>query len=293
MTFDISWHKVAPKGKDAAMQIDVFEDGTGLQIAYSLAGPVDAPVIVFSNALGTNMSIWHDVRAALGAGFQTLIYDQRGQGASGNIMDDWGMSDHVSDLIHLIGHLGLGSVTLCGLSIGGQIAQGVAAERPDLVSGLILVATSTKSGFPDHWEIRASAVETGGMEAILQSVLERWCDRAILRDPQAIAPVQEMVLANDPVGYARSCRALGHTDLFDSTARLAVPAMAIAGAGDQVTPPDILRELSEIMVNCEFQIIRGAGHLVPVDKPTELTEVIAGFMARLPVEPTRSIPNLR
>ena len=275
------------------MEFEYFDDGTGLRIGYALNGPVDAPLIVFSNALGTNMSIWKNVRTELGTRFQTLVYDQRGQGVSSDVEGDWGMADHVADLAALMMHLGLSSAMICGLSIGGQIAQGLAAERPDLVAQLALVATSTKSGVPDQWAARANVARETGMEALLDAVMERWFEPAFLRDTERSDPIRKMVLANNPEGYAKSCLALGHTDLFDSTARLTVPSIAVAGLRDKAVPTDIVRELSEIMLDCEFRMIRGAGHIVPFDKPAELAAILISFAAVVKPAPVDAPPRIR
>jgi 3-oxoadipate enol-lactonase len=273
------------------MPIEYFEDGTDLRLAYRLTGSVELPVVIFVNALGTTMSIWDDVISAFDGNFQTLVYDQRGQGMSSVPSDNWGMVDHVRDLIALTENLGIESAALVGLSIGGQIAQGVAAERKKMVTQLVLINTGTKLGLSDHWNARADTVETVGMEGVLDIVLDRWFAKGFLDTDTKRARYGAMVLANNADGYAKSCRALGHTDLFDSTVRLSVQTLALGGSKDLATPPDMVRELSEIMQNCEFKLLKGAGHIACVDQPSLVADALLEFLSvEIPVskdEPPR------
>ena len=293
MTYTISCLGVRPKRKGSKMPIEYFEDGTGLRLAYRLTGSVDLPVVIFSNALGTTLSIWDEVIAALEGKFQTLVYDQRGQGMSSVPSDDWGMVDHVRDLIALMENIGVEKAALVGLSIGGQIAQGVAAERKNMITQLVLMNTGTKLGLTDHWSARADTVEANGMDGVLDMVLERWFAKGFLDTADKRARYGDMVLANDTDGYAKSCRALGHTDLFDSTARLSVQTLALGGSKDLATPPDMVRELSEIMQNCEFKLLKGAGHIACVDQPLLVADALLAFLSDEIAVPIDLPPRLR
>jgi len=74
------------------------------------------------------------------------------------------MGDLVADAGALLDHLGLREVVFVGLSIGGLIGQGLAAERPDLVKALVLADTAAKIGSPDLWHTRVEAIKI-------------WCER--------------------------------------------------------------------------------------------------------------------
>ena len=80
------------------------------------------------------------------------------------------IDDHVSDLASLVDHLGITSATICGLSVGGLIAQGLYHKRPDLVNGLILCDTAAKIGDAQMWNDRMAIVNEGGLDALVDGI---------------------------------------------------------------------------------------------------------------------------
>ena len=97
----------------------------------------EAPALVFINSLGTDFRIWDEVTDRLASDVTILNYDKRGHGLSGLGSGVASMDDHVDDLAGLLDHLGIDDVILCGLSIGGLIAQGFATRRPQALRALI------------------------------------------------------------------------------------------------------------------------------------------------------------
>ena len=103
-----------------------FVELNGIILNYKLINADSGkPVIVFSNSLGTDFRIWDDCVADLSADFAILLYDKRGHGLSSLGTPPYAIDDHVSDLAGLIEHLNITSATICGLSVGGLIAQGL------------------------------------------------------------------------------------------------------------------------------------------------------------------------
>ena len=72
--------------------------------------------------------------------------------------------------------------------------------------------------------------------------------------------------------------AIRDTDLMESTARLKLPTLALAGDEDGSTPPDLVRETAELIDGARFEVVRGAGHLPCVERPAETAALIARFM---------------
>ena len=105
-----------------------------------------APVLVFTNSLGTDFRIWDGVVDRLTGHFNILLHDKRGHGLSDMSPEPVRMADFISDLEALIDHHKISSAILCGLSIGGIISIGLAAKRPDLVRAMVLCNTAPKVG---------------------------------------------------------------------------------------------------------------------------------------------------
>jgi 3-oxoadipate enol-lactonase len=79
-------------------------------------------------------------------------------------------------------------------------------------------------------------------------------------------------------GYAGCCSAIAGTDFYTTTADLRLPAQVIAGDADGSTPPDLVRELAELIPGSRYDLIRGAGHLPCVEKPADYAEILARFL---------------
>ena len=119
---------------------------------------------------------------ALADDYRLVFYDKRGHGLSEATPAPYALTDHVGDLTALLDHLGIKSATIVGLSVGGMIAQGLAALRPDLVERLVLSDTAHKIGSDELWNARIDAVTNGGIASISDQILERWFTPAY-RDP--------------------------------------------------------------------------------------------------------------
>lgn len=245
-----------------------------------MSGPETAPALVFSNSLGTDFRIWDRVEALLRDRYRILRYDKRGHGLSDAPASAWGMQDNVHDLAALMDHLGLKSAAVCGLSVGGLIAQGLAAERPDLVRLLILSDTAAKIGSPDMWQKRIELVRKSGLAAISDDILRRWFSPGYIASA-AEFPLYRNMLVRTPVhGYATTCQAIADTDLYESTAALRLPTLAMVGDKDGATPPDLVRETADLIEGCRFDVIRGAGHLPCVEAPETVAALLSEFMAQ-------------
>lgn len=244
-------------------------------------GPTDAPALVFSNSLGTDFRIWDQVVAGLPAGLRIIRYDKRGHGLSDLPRGNWGMADHVADLAAVMDHFSVQNAVICGLSVGGMIAQGIAAERPDLVRALILCDTGAKIGTPDMWEDRVRMVQTHGLGAMADAVMERWFTPDFRANNPGFPIWRNMLCRTTPGGYAGTCQAIADTDLMESTSRLRLPSLGICGDQDGATPPDLVHETVALIPDSRFEVIKDAGHIPCVEQPQVKTGLIAGFLKEI------------
>ena len=103
-----------------------------LRLHYAESGDPDGVPLVFANSLGTDFRIWDPLLPHLPAGLRLLRYDMRGHGLSDAPEGEYYMGDLVAEAAGLMDSLGIAGAVFVGLSIGGVVAQGLAAERPDL-----------------------------------------------------------------------------------------------------------------------------------------------------------------
>ncbi len=259
------------------MQFARINDTT---IHYQLiGGPAGKPVIVFANSLGTDFRIWRDVIVRLAGDYAIVLYDKRGHGLSDVGQVPYSIEDHASDLIGLLDLLAIRNAFICGLSVGGLIAQSLYRSRPDLVQGLILCDTAHKIGTADSWNSRIAAVETSGIPNIVDAVMERWFTPAFRRPENTAYAGYCNMLARQPVeGYIATCGAIRDADYTEAAGKIAVPTICIVGDQDGSTPPDLVRSTAELIANARFEIIRDAGHIPCVEQPEALTSVIRAFI---------------
>ncbi len=251
----------------------------GATLHVRLDGPADGLPVLFANSLGTDLRVWDALMPHLPKGLRLIRYDKRGHGLSDLPLSEWGMADLVADASALLDALALRNVVVVGLSIGGIIAQGLAAERPDLVRGMVLLATAAKIGTPHMWEDRISAIRSGGIDPLADQILERWFSTSFRADrAQELRGWRNMLTRTDVEGYVRCAKAIADSDLLESTARLTLPAMAVAGTEDGSTPPDLVRETAGLIPDCSFHVVPGAGHLPCVEEPEHLASLIRDFL---------------
>jgi 3-oxoadipate enol-lactonase len=237
--------------------------------------------IIFINSLGTDFRIWDEIVSALDGEMQLLVYDKRGHGLS-DIGDIRSIDDHVDDLSALIDHFGLSKVVLCGLSVGGLIAQGFYRRRPEMVEGLILCDTAHKIGTTDSWNTRIATVESKGIQAIADGVLKMWFTPAFHAARSAeLDGYRNMMTRQALAGYIGTCAAVRDADFTDAARRIAVPTLCVAGDQDGSTPPDLVRSLADLIPGARFEIIRDAGHIPCVEQPKALIALIRGFTVSL------------
>lgn len=244
-----------------------------------IGGPADKPVLVFANSLGTDFRIWRDVIVRLAGDFPIVLYDKRGHGLSDLGQMPYSIEDHATDLAGLLDFLSVKDAVICGLSVGGLIAQSLYQRRPDLVRALILCDTAHKIGTADSWNARIAQVEAHGIESIVDAIMERWFTPAFRR-PENIdfAGYCNMLIRQPAAGYAATCAALRDADLTEAAARIAVPTICIVGDQDGSTPPELVLSTAKLIPNARYEVIKDAGHIPCVEQPEALSEVIRAFV---------------
>ncbi len=244
------------------------------QIYYELDGPVDAPVLLLSNSLGTTLDMWAPQIAQT---FRVLRYDTRGHGRSSVPPGPYSIAQLGGDLVNLLEHLGLDRVNLCGLSMGGITAMWLAVHHPERIERLVLSNTAAYIGPASNWSDRASAVIEKGMEPIVAAVVARWLTPDFARShPSQVAILQAMLRATDPAGYAANCLAVRDSDLRRDIARISAPTLIISGTGDLPTPPSDGLALAEAIAQSQYLELPAA-HLSNQEQPEQFNAAVVAF----------------
>jgi 3-oxoadipate enol-lactonase len=258
----------------------VFAQIDDISLHYSDQPAPGRPTLVFANSLGTDFRIWHGVADRLAGRFGLVFYDKRGHGLSELGDAPARIETHAADLAGLLDHLGVQRATLCGLSIGGLIAQSLYKARPGLIDRLILCDTAARIGTPEMWNGRIEAARGPGITTFADGVMEKWFTPAFHRGQAAeLAGYKAMLCRQLPEGYAAACEAIREADYTADAQAIAVPTLVAVGDQDGSTPPDLVRGLAEAIPQARFEIIAGAGHIPCIEQPDILAGLIVDFMA--------------
>jgi 3-oxoadipate enol-lactonase len=260
-----------------------FADIGGAVLHYELLGDPEASrVLVFSNSLGTDFRIWLPVFDELDDDLAILLYDTRGHGLSGLGKQPSTIEDHAQDVIDLCAYLDISKAVICGLSVGGLIAQGIWKLKPSLVEGLIFSDTAHKIGTADIWNSRIAAVEAGGIAALSGATLERWFTPEFHKKRATdLAGYRLMLERQSVAGYNGLCAAIRDADFSDVVPTISVPTLCLVGDQDGSTPPEIVRETANLIPGASFEIIKGCGHIPCVEQPEAFSRLLSRFLARL------------
>lgn len=245
---------------------------------YAVDGEPGGTGIVCANSLGTDLRIWNAVVAELGPGFRSLRYDKRGHGLTGCTPGPYTINQLATDLERLMDAAGFDDVILCGVSVGGQIAQALKALGTKRIRALVLCDTAAKIGTDEMWGQRIAALEAGGIAAISDAILERWFAPVFRSgDPEGLAGWGAMLLRTPLEGYVGVCGALRDADLTAEAGRIDVPTLVACGADDGATPPDMVEAFAGLIPGAKFVSIPAAGHLPSIEQPQALAAAMTAF----------------
>ncbi|MBK3745085.1 3-oxoadipate enol-lactonase [Paraburkholderia aspalathi] len=242
----------------------------------------ETPTIVFINSLGTDLRIWDAVKAQLGNDVTSLTYDKRGHGLSDIGATPYCIAMLAHDLSALLDHLGIKQAVICGLSVGGLIAQALYVARPDLVAGLVLSNTAHKIGTAQMWNDRIAAIEANGLASILDATMPRWFTSAFRTPDNPAFTLYCNMFTRQPLsGYVATCAALRDADYTVQAGQIKVPVICIVGDQDGATPPDLVRELASLIRQSRFEEIAASGHIPCVEQPKAYAALLHAFIQSL------------
>ncbi|HJZ66147.1 MAG TPA: 3-oxoadipate enol-lactonase [Candidatus Acidoferrum sp.] len=256
-----------------------FADLSDVCIHYSLTGLESAPVLVLSNSLGSNLSMWDLQLPSFNSRYRLLRYDTRGHGQSSAPTGPYSIELLANDVLHLLDALHIDRVHFCGLSMGGQTGIWLGIHASQRLNKLILCNTGAKIGSPESWNSRIDAVFASGMTDVSATVISRWFTPAFTSgQPEIVASTKAMLESANPPGYTASCAAVRDYDAREQLASISVPTLVIAGDQDQSTPPADGRFIASNIPGARFALL-SAAHLSNIEAATKFNSAVEDFLA--------------
>ncbi len=263
----------------------------GVNLAVDQKG--EGLALLFIHGYPLNRTMW---RHQLGAfpGWRTIAPDLRGMGESDAPDLGYSMATYADDLISLLDSLGVNEAVICGLSMGGYIAMEILRQYRQRVRGLVLMDTRMEADSSEGRKARDTAAQAArdkGAAAIADAMLPKLFASA---EPEKVGPawneVRQMILTTPVPGIVGALSAM--RDRPDSTGLLPtleeIPALVVVGEDDRITPYASARAMAELLPMGRLEVIGGAGHLPPLERPDEVTRALADFLGS--VSPVSAAP---
>lgn len=259
-------------------------DVDGARFAWREAG--DGPLVVLLHGLGGSRISWEPQLAGLSDRWRVAAWDMPGYGRSAPLTTEpvtfRALADAAADWIDAVGEH---AAHVVGISMGGMVAQYLAAWHPDRVRSLTLLATSPKFGMdgtqPDEWRAARLAALDEGLEPVdfAERVLRSLAgpnitDAAFEQQRAAMARVAGAALR-------RSIDCLVTHDTTHLLGGIHHPTLVAVGALDLETPLAYSEHLARHLPDARLQVVADAGHLLNVEAPDRVNELIAAHLTSL------------
>ena len=249
-----------------------------LRMYYELDGPPNAPTLVLSNSLGTNLSLWDSQLSVFSQSFRVLRYDSRGHGQTSVTQGEYSVEVLGRDVLQLLDALNLQRVNFCGLSIGGMTGMWLGVNAPQRLENLVLSNTAPKIGKLDTWNERIRTVREGGTKAVAQQVVERWFTPDFRASyPDQVGKTRSMIESTTTDGYTGSCAAVRDFDFWEKVGTIRAKTLVIAGTHDLSVPPSDAQKLAKQILGARY-IELPAAHISNVEAASRFTNAVSTFL---------------
>ncbi|WWR57650.1 3-oxoadipate enol-lactonase [Saccharopolyspora sp. SCSIO 74807] len=247
---------------------------------YELTGPEGAEVVVLSNSLGTDLSLWDDQEPALAERFRVLRYDQRGHGRSSAPPGPYGLADLGGDVLELLDSLGIERAHFAGVSLGGMTGMWLAERHPDRIGRLALLCTSASLTPASAWRERAAQAREHGTKSLVDGSVSRWFTPATAAKPEIAEKFGNMVTECSDEGYAGCAEAIAEMDLLPKLGEITAPTLVIAGRDDPATPPPHAELIGAEIPGAQVEILSDASHLANAERPEPVNRLLLHHFTR-------------
>jgi 3-oxoadipate enol-lactonase len=252
-------------------------------LAFDRAGPAGALPVLLLHGIGGGRRIWRGaVDALAAAGFDAIAVDLPGYGDSA-ALPAGGIAHMAQAVLALMDALALPRAVVLGHSMGGMVAQEIAATAPRRIAGLVLACTSPAFGRADgEWQARFVAerlapLDAGlGMAGLAAALVPPMLSPAAA--PGARAAAEAVMAAVPEATYRTVLAAIVAFDRRAALPAIGVPTLCLAGEHDRTAPPHVLQGMAQRITGAAFVGLAGTGHIANVEQPQAFTDAVVGFL---------------
>ena len=287
----------------------------GIALEVEDHGPPQGEPLLLIMGLGMQLLGWHEdfVQTLVGRGFRVIRFDNRDIGLSRSfdaagvpnlaiasirfalgmrVKSSYSLADMAADSAGVLDALGIARAHVCGASMGGMIAQHLAASRPDRVRSLTLMMTTSGSRrLPGpSMKVRGALISRPDATSI-EGIVEHYVKLYGLIGSPAYPASKEYLRERFTVSVKRSYRPAGTARQMVAIAAdgdrsrilpaIRVPTHVIHGDADVLVPTPAGRDLAARIPGASLDIVPGMGHDLPKELWSRFAEGIAGVAARV------------
>jgi 3-oxoadipate enol-lactonase len=239
--------------------------------------------IILLHCLGVDQRLWQFATPDLSSSFETLSYDFAGHGTSSVPQTGYSVEDLAGQLAEIVRAQSLDKAHVCGISLGGLVAQRFAARYPKLVDKLVLVDTTPR--YTDEmqavWRERAATARQRGVSVMIDHLLQVWFTPAfVAAEGPVIRYVRKCFEAASGEGYALACEALGAADLRPILRSIAAPTLVVCGREDLPSFIEAADLLSREIGKAELLWLEPARHASILEQPKDFMAALLPFLNR-------------
>jgi non-heme chloroperoxidase len=244
----------------------------------------EGPTVVLAHCWTGSRAVWAPVAARLVEdGRRVVLYDHRGHGASTRGTTDLTVARLGDDLATVLETLDVRDGVLAGHSLGGMTAMAMTIDHPEVAAERLRAQVLVATG--------ASGVAAGLVGALYMRLTgERWAERimagragpavtrmAVGREPRLahLVATRDDFVAMPAADRLALLRAMSAMDLSAGLAGVTVPTTVVIGRRDLLTPPSLGRAVARSIPDARLVEVPGGGHMLPLEAPDLLAELIA------------------
>jgi len=254
-----------------------------IPLNYAEAGNSNNHTIIFAHPVLWGAEMFESMISELAKDFHVVAVDIHGHGQSG-YRNSLTLDDMTDDFYRLIEKLDLQNITWFGYSIGGMLGMRLALAHPEKVDSLILMATNAHLDAPEIkqqtlqlWEMFCDGHREDIVDAGLQFLFAR---KTYENQPGLIEHFRnKLVNFKEADGmFAAALAVFERDDIGDNISTIKAPTLVIAGQEDLTATPQEAEFIASVIPNAQLEIIEDANHLLSVEKPREVLEIIRAFL---------------
>jgi pimeloyl-ACP methyl ester carboxylesterase len=262
-----------------------FVRTNGIQLSYQRSGRGDPVLLIMGSGAAGHVWTTHQTPALHRAGYESIVFDNRGIGGSDAPDGKYTLDELVADTRGLIEALDLGPCRIVGTSMGSMIAQELALTSPGLVRCAVLLATRARSDVlrqalqAGEAALRENGIQLPPAYDAARMALEMLSPATLDSDDDVgqWLDIFELTSANGQTADGQAWV----SQLSDRRAALrgvTVPCRAIAFADDVICPPHLVAEVADAIPNCDYVVIADSGHLGNLERPDDVNAAIVEFL---------------